>query len=96
MVFVLLIIKLVEIASGALVSLTATIVEDVVGVATALWLLSNKACGRSFLYHSFGNLCTFICLRIGLTIFVVDLISVFYGQVAALRVRDSGFCKTSV
>ena len=45
---VLLIIKFVEVASGALVNVAAIIIVDVVGLATALWLLSDEACGRSF------------------------------------------------
>ena len=45
---VLLIIGLVEVSSGALVNVAAITIKDVVGFATALWLFSDEACGRSF------------------------------------------------
>ena len=44
----LLIVGLVEVASGALVHVAATAVEDVVGLETALWLFSNRAGNCSF------------------------------------------------
>ena len=47
MVLLLLIVGLVEIASGALVYVAATAVEDIVGLAIALWLLSASAGGCS-------------------------------------------------
>ena len=92
---VLLIIGLVEDASGALINVAAIIIEDVVGLATALWLFSDEACGRNFWYRPFSNLGAFIRPRIGLTTFVVNLIRVFFGHATALRGRDSGVCKTS-
>ena len=47
---------LVEVASGALVNVLANTIENVVGVATAKWLFSDVACGRSFWYCIFGYL----------------------------------------
>ena len=44
----LLIVGLVEVASGALVNIVATAVEDVVGLATALWLCSSSAGNCTF------------------------------------------------
>ena len=92
----LLIVGLVEVASGALVHVAATAIEEVVGLGHTLCLLSVSAGGCSFLYRQFGNLGTFIRPRIGLTAFFVDLIRVFFGQAATLRGRVSGVCKTSV
>ena len=48
MVLLLLIIGLVEVASGALDHVAATAVEHVVGLVTALWLCSNSAGSCSF------------------------------------------------
>ena len=45
---VLLIIGLVEVASGALVTVAAITIKNVVGLATALLLFSDETCGRSF------------------------------------------------
>ena len=42
--FVLLIIGLVEVASGGLVNVAAITIEDVVELATALLLLFDKPC----------------------------------------------------
>ena len=47
-VLVLLIVGLVKVASGALVHVAATAVEDVVGLETALRLFSSSAGNCSF------------------------------------------------
>ena len=44
----LLIVRLVEVASGTLVQVAATAVADVVGLETALWLFSSIAGNCSF------------------------------------------------
>ena len=44
----LFIVGLVKVASGALVDVAATALEDVVRLATALWLLSSSAGNCSF------------------------------------------------
>ena len=48
MVLVLLIIGFVEVASTALVNVAEITIEGVVGLKTALWLLTDGACEGSF------------------------------------------------
>ena len=94
-VLIQLIVGFIEIASGALVHVAATAVEDVVGLTHSLCLHSVSAGGCSFWYRPFGNLGAFIRLRIGVTAFFVDLIRVFFRQATPLRGRDSGVCRAS-
>ena len=95
MVLLLFIIKLVEVASSAFVQAAATAVENIVGLATGLWLFLDTAGDCSFGYRPFGNLGAFICLRIGLTALIVKLIHVFFEYAASFRGRGYGVRKTS-
>ena len=88
MVLLLLIIGLVEVASGALIHIAATAVKHVVGLKHAQKLLSDTAGGCSFWYCLFGNIGVFIPPRIDLTVAFFDLIRVFFEQTATFRGRD--------
>ena len=73
---VLFIISFARVSSGALVHVVATAVEEIVGLAHTLRLLSGSADGCSFWYRPFGNFGAFIRPRIGLTaIFLIWSVS---------------------
>ena len=72
----LLIIKLVKVASGALVHVATIAVEHVVRLGHAIDLFTGNAKNWGIRYRPFGNLGAFIRPKIGLKVFFFDFIRV--------------------
>ena len=97
MVLLLLIVKLVVIASNLLVHVAVTDVDDGVGIVLEVSCLSGNAGGCRFWYRRFGNLGAFIGSRIGLiaALFFFICLFFFFKSASILRGRASGVRSTS-